>query len=131
MTTPWLLVTASNTSPRAAHSSVTLKERRPRTSNVNGNSSNKARYPRARMLLVAVSSQTLALPSTANSDTAVMIRMVNNRRLITGLAATTVVSTLMQHLTNLASIDRHRSTLQKLCKAMVERDACLGQSKFV
>ena len=43
------------------------------------------------MLLVAVSSQTLALPSTANSDTAVMIRIVNRRMLITGLATATVV----------------------------------------
>ncbi len=55
------------------------------------------------MLLVAVSSQTLALPNTANNATAVMIRMVNKRRLITGFATTAVVSKLMRHLMNLAT----------------------------
>ncbi|MNI76486.1 hypothetical protein D3C73_1327180 [compost metagenome] len=91
ITTPWLLVTANSTRPRAAHVRVTLRERRPSTSKVNGRSNSNARYPRARMLLVAVSSHTLALPSTANSDTAVMIRIRNRRTLITGLATAAVV----------------------------------------
>ncbi|MND95740.1 hypothetical protein D3C76_676030 [compost metagenome] len=83
------------------------------------------------MLLVAVSSQTLALPSTANSETAVMIRIVNNRRLMTGLATATVVSTLMQHLRNRVNARRQRLTFRKVCKGMVEREACPDQGKFV